>query len=111
MLSEYEERLVKRRREVQELQEQRDRLLATQQKLLQLQQNFSENVSTRTFMHIYIYTHNNYIVWCLAINIFLQASPSSAKQKASSPKETSTRGPTNGTFYVLIVWQIMYVCT
>ena len=44
VLSEYEERLVRRRREVRELQEQRDRLLDTQRKLQQLQQNITDSV-------------------------------------------------------------------
>ena len=46
VLSEYEERVVRRRREVRELQEQRDRLLATQMKLQQLQQSIVDNVRT-----------------------------------------------------------------
>ena len=44
VLSEYEERLVRRRMEVRQLQEQRDKLLVTQRKLQQLQQNIRENV-------------------------------------------------------------------
>ena len=49
MLSEYEERLVRRRMEVRQLQEQRDKLLVTQRKLQQLQQNIRENVSVALF--------------------------------------------------------------
>ena len=44
VISEYEERLVRRRREVRELQEQRDRLLTTQRKLQQLHQSIADNV-------------------------------------------------------------------
>ena len=47
VLSEYKERLVRRRREVRELQEQRDRLLATQRKLQHLQQTIADNVCTQ----------------------------------------------------------------
>ncbi|CAI8015033.1 hypothetical protein GBAR_LOCUS9364 [Geodia barretti] len=45
VISEYEERLVRRRREVRELQEQRDRLLTTQRKLQQLHQSIADNAS------------------------------------------------------------------
>lgn len=41
MLSEYEERLELKRLEVSRLQQQRDKLLATQKKLQELQQNVS----------------------------------------------------------------------
>ena len=44
VILEYEERLVRRRREVRELQEQRDRLLATQRKLQQLHQSIADTV-------------------------------------------------------------------
>lgn len=45
MLSEYEERLELKRQEVSRLQQQRDKLLATQRKLQELQHNVT-NVST-----------------------------------------------------------------
>ena len=48
MLAEYEERLVRRRREVRELQEQRDQLLATQRRLQELQQSMTLSVHVRT---------------------------------------------------------------
>ena len=47
MLAEYEERLVRRRREVRELQEQRDQLLATQRRLQELQQSMTLSVHVR----------------------------------------------------------------
>lgn len=48
VLSEYEERLVLKREEVTQLQEQRDQLLATQRKLQELQQKMTD-VSSRFF--------------------------------------------------------------
>ena len=45
VLSEYEERLERRRREVEELQQQRDKLLATQMRLQELQRNVTNSVS------------------------------------------------------------------
>ena len=52
MLSEYEERLELKRQEVSRLQQQRDKLLATQRKLQELQQNVS-TVSKSHFMCAY----------------------------------------------------------
>lgn len=63
MLSEYEERLELKRQEVSRLQQQRDKLLATQRKLQELQQNvstvsesplcaYSRNRTYGTYVHI-----------------------------------------------------------
>ena len=68
MLSEYEERLVRRRMEVRQLQEQRDKLLATQRKLQQLQQNIRENVGVVcTGLCTGLYISHSVFVVCVCV--------------------------------------------